>query len=197
MTKTVLISICAAGLLASTSAQALTIDTNPTWDGSQIWYYVGSGQSLTIDAVENTLDTIGFYFHKDSAGHTFDFRISDAIEGGRDYFATSFNAVAGLNTFDVHSAFDPGSTVYAIFDFRGFGGSTVDYSWVNGYSGGHGFFLDQTHWNTGFPSIDLRFVASFSDADAAAIDAAVPLPATLPLVMTGLGLLAFWRRRSA
>ena len=77
MKKTVVIPLFATGLIASTAAQALTIDTNPTWDGtiSEGWFY--SAQSLTVDAAENWLDDINFYFDPDSTGRVFNFRIAD------------------------------------------------------------------------------------------------------------------------
>ena len=197
MNKTLLVSLCAAaGLMVSTAAQALVIDTNPTWDGSTNNGWYGSGQSLTIDATDNWLHDISFYFAPDSAGHVFNFSISDALTGGTAFYATSFAAVAGINTFTVDHAFTAGSTIYALFDYNGFSGSTANYSNNDGYAGGHSFFLSGSQWAETFASLDHRFIANFADGPDANAPA-VPLPATLPLVLGGFGLMALARRRNA
>ena len=196
MKKTVVIPLFATGLIASTAAQALTIDTNPTWDGtiSEGWFY--SAQSLTVDAAENWLDDINFYFDPDSTGRVFNFRIADELTGGTTFYQTSFSVVSGINTFAVDLAFAPGSTIYAVFDYNGFDGKTVDVSNVEGYAGGESFFgSSDGSWSVPTIAVDHRFIANFSDGDTGPSN--IPLPATLPLVLGGFGLMALARRRKA
>lgn len=196
MNKIALIALCTAGFLTAASAQALTIDTSANWDGSINSGWYGSGQSLTVDAVENTLDDISFYFDADSAGKTFGFRLSDALAGGTDFYSTSFTVAEGINSFDIGLAFTPGSTVFALFDYNGFVGKTAHYSNQGGYAGGQSVFLDGSVWDSSHSGIDHRFIANFSEGSSVGAPA-VPLPATLPLVAGAFGLMALRRRRKA
>ncbi|MFV0333988.1 MAG: hypothetical protein ACK5JR_07965 [Tropicimonas sp.] len=144
--------------------------------------------------MENTLDDISFYFDADSAGETFGFRLSDALAGGTDFYSTSFTVAEGINSFDIDLALVPGSTVFALFDYNGFVGKTAHYSTVSGYGGGQAFFHNVSTWNSSYTGLDLRFLANFGDGSNANAPA-VPLPATLPLIAGGFGLMALRRRK--
>ena len=188
-TVTAFVAFSAAG------AFALTIDTNPTWDGNTNFGWAGgSGQSFTVDPIQTRLTDISFYFDADSAGKTFDFFISDALSGGTTFLSTSFNVTAGINTFGTNIIFAPGSLIYAFFDYHGFSGRTANFSSIDGYSGGQSFFQFNQGgpWDTSYTSFDHRFIANF------AAPSAIPVPAALPLLLTGLaGMGVLSRRRKS
>ena len=181
-------TIFALATLAASAASALTIDTNPTWDGSINDGWDGSGQSLTVDLLETQLDDISFYFAEESAGLTFDFTITDALTGGNVLFSSSFVVTSGINTFLTNLDLSPGSLVYALFDYNGFSGETAHFSYTNGYTGGQSFF-ESGGWATDFTTLDHRFVPNFSDPSP------IPLPAGGLLLIGALGGLAALRRR--
>jgi len=165
-------------------AEAATIDTNPTWDGSINNGWIGS--------VENHLEDISFYFDAASAGLNFTFTLTDALVGGTTLFSQNFSVLTGINTFLTDLDLTPTSTVYALVDYNGFDGLTANFSYVDGYAGGQSFFnFAGIGWDETYTGLDHRFIAHFSSP------AAVPLPAGLPLLLAGLGGLAALRRRKS
>ena len=181
-------TVFALATLAASAASAVTIDTNPTWDGSINNGWAGSGQSLTVDLLETQLDDISFYFADASAGQTFDFTISDALTGGNVLFSASVLISSGINTIITNLNLAPGSVVYALFDYNGFTGQTAHFSYTDGYSGGQSFF-ESGGWDTSWVTLDHRFIANFSDPSP------IPLPAGGFLLIGALGGLALFRRR--
>ena len=176
----------------ATSASALTIDNTAPWDGNVNSGWSGSGQSFTVDATENYLENMTFYFDSASAGRTFSFRVSDAFMGGVDYFTTSVVIAAGANTINIGAALAPGSLAYAIFDYNGYSGRTAHFNNTDGYAGGHSFFGN----NSGYTGFDHRFAATLSGGGGTTTSD-VPLPAGFPLVLAGLGMFALVKRRKS
>jgi len=177
-TKSTFLALVAV-LLSPMAAHAdLIIDTNATWDGGVNSGWLGSGQTLTVDATDNFFEDIGFYFDEASWGQTFDFAIFDALNGGNTLFSTNFAVGSGINVIDVSQAFAAGSTIYVQMDYRGFNGLTAHFSYIDGYAGGHSLFGSIGSMNGTYTTLDHRFIANFS---------AVPEPGTLALF--GIGLL--------
>lgn len=182
-------SAYALALIAATASQtasALVIDTNPDWDGNVSVGWAGSGQSLTVDATENRLESIGFYFDAESVGHTFDFIISDALNGGQTLFSTSLVVTSGISLVNVHRAFGPGSVIHVLIDYNGFLGWAAHYTYNDTYPGGNSSFGPVGSQNA-FHSLEHRFVATFS----------VPEPGTKAAVGLALAGLGFLRRQRA
>lgn len=183
-------TVFALATLAASAASAVTIDTNPTWDGSINEGWAGSGQSLTVDMLETQLDDISFYFAAASAGLTFDFTIADALTGGNVLFNSSFVVTAGINTFLTDLDLSPGAVVFVLFDYNGFTGETAHFSFIDGYADGQSFF-ESTGWDASYTNLDHRFIANFSDPSP------IPLPAGGVLLIGALGGLALIRRRKS
>ncbi len=183
-----LIASAAIALATATGASALTVDTNPTWDGSINDGWDGSGQSLSIMAGSTTLQDISFYFDAESAGKTFSFTITDALVGGTNFFSSSFTALTGINVFNTNLALAAGSTVYALFDYNGFSGKTAHFSYTDGYAGGQSYF-ENSGWDTSYTTLDHRFIANFDSV------APIPLPAAGFMLLGGLGAFGALRRR--
>ena len=167
-----LIVTLALGFLPT--ASALVIDTNPYWIGQDTGGHYGSGQTLTVDTTENYLIDLTFYFDADSAGHTFDFFINDALNGGNSLFYSAIDIVEGANTILIGQAFTPGSTIFAQFDYRGFGvpsagGQSTHYiqrAGIDAYPGGFGTF-GAVGSQSIVSNVDLRFVANFRTSSGA------------------------------
>jgi hypothetical protein len=162
-------------------ASALTIDTSSSWNGRINSGWAGSGQSLTVDAVENHFESIGFYFAAESIGKTFDFILSDAMNGGSTLFTTSFNVINGINVIDIDQDVTANSTIYALIDYNGFMGATAHFIGTDVYAGGQSVFGPVGNMDGSYTSLDHRFVATFSSGGAP-----VPEPATMLLFGTGL-----------
>lgn len=174
-------------MLSSISAvnAATIIDHSSSWDTvNKGWS--GSGQSLTVDAIDNTLDSIGFYFAHASAGKTFNFSLSDALTGGTTFFSTSVVINAGLNTINIGTSLLAGSTIYALFDYAGFTGQTAYFNTAGNYAGGQSFFHSSGRWSDFQTDADHRFIAEFSSVSAVPIPAAAFLFAPALLGFMGL-----------
>ena len=187
-----LMSVAFIGLLPVAS-QAAVIDTSALWDGNVNSAWAGSGQSLTVDNTDTTLDDIGFYFDEESNGLTFNFILTDAFNFGNTLFSTSFVVnVAAINVIDIDLELTGGSTVWALIDYNGFTGSTAHFIFNDVYSGGNSVF-GSINDMTDFIGLDHRFIANFSNDNPTAI----PEPGSLALLsLSLLGLAGMRKRRS-
>jgi len=178
--KSTLFAIASILVGIGSASAATTIDTTGTWDGSinNGWY--GSGQSLTVGAVDNTLDSISFYFDAASNGKTFNFTVGDALTGGTTFFSTSVLISTGINTINVGASLLAGSTIYALFDYGGFSGNTAKFSYTDGYAGGQSLFYSSL-WDSSYTGLDHKFIAKFSGGVNA-----VPIPAALFMLAPAL-----------
>jgi hypothetical protein len=195
--KNTALSLLICGL--ASEVNAATIDTNPYWTGSDTGGFYGSGQSLSVDAVESYIVDLTFYFSPDSNGRTFDFFIRDQLNGGQILFQAATTILTGANTIQVGEFFTPGSMIFVQFDYRGFGvpsygGQSTHYiqtSGVDPYTGGYGTF-GAVGSQQAITSVDLRFIANFSTGPLST----VPLPGSLGLLAAGLAAIALARPRN-
>lgn len=177
-----------SAIAAAPSALALTIiDTNPTWDGAVNFGWLGSGQSVTVPATDTTLTSFTVYADPASAGQQFDFYIFDAQNGGTTLFSVpNFVMAAGANTVNVNQSFTGGSQIFLQFDYNGFSGSALHFSYVDGYAGGNSSFGavgSQSDW----PTLDHRFIAEFTGGGTPTPDAG-SMASLLGLGLAGLSL---------
>lgn len=193
MKKLAFATAVAFSVLAPTGAFAAVIDNTSPWDGSANRGWEGSGQTFIVDAIDTTLDSVGFYFDAQASGQTFNFTLSDALTGGTTFFSTSTLITDGLNTINIGMSLTAGSLVYALFEYDGYFLDSAHYSSADQYAGGHSFFLRGAIWDTSRTGLDHRFRADFSGGASSV----VPVPAALPLFGTGLALMGFigWRRK--
>jgi len=189
-----LMSVAIIGLLPVTS-QAVVIDTSALWIDAINNGWAGSGQSLTVDNTDTTLDNIGFYFDDESNGLTFNFILTDALNFGNTLFSTSFIVnVASINVINIDLELTGGSTVWALIDYNGFTGKTAHFIFDDVYSGGNSVFGSINDMQD-FISLDHRFVANFSNANPPPVGVSEPGSLAL-LSLSLLGLAGLRKRRS-
>lgn len=176
------------GLFAM-SANAVVIDTTSTWSGNVNSGWLGSGQSFTIDSNDTFFDDVTFSFDALSNGRTFNFLLSDALNGGNTLFSTSFVVSSGLGLIDINTNLVGGSSVYALIDYNGYSGSTA-YFQDNVYAGGSSIFSNSS--NSSFVQFDHVFVANFTDPNQSN---QIPEPASLALLGLGLAGIGFSRKK--
>lgn len=169
------------------TANATLIDTTATWSGSINTGWFGSGQSFWVDAEDTFFDDIIFSFDSASNGRTFNFFLSDLLNGGTTLFSTSFVVNNGLGFIDIDTNLLPNSTVYAMIDYNGYSGASA-YFQNNIYAGGSSNFGVNGSKNEFSGMYDHVFVANFSQA------AQVPAPATVALFALGLAVIGFSRK---
>lgn len=168
------------------TANATLIDTTATWSGNINTGWFGSGQSFLVDAEDTFFDDIIFSFDSASNGRTFNFILSDLLNGGTTLFSTSFVVNNGFGFIDIDTNLFPNSTVYAMIDYNGYSGASAYYQ-GNIYAGGNSNF-GANGSKQEFSDLDHVFVANFRQA------AQVPAPATLALFALGLAGIGFSRK---
>ncbi len=178
--------ICLFVFLFVGTANAVVIDTTATWDGNINNGWLGSGQSLTVDATDTFFDDITFSFDAASNGQTFNFVLSDALNGGSTLFSTLFTVNSGFGFIDINTNLLGGSTVYALMDYNGYSGQSA-YFQSNVYAGGNSNF-GANGSKVNFASLDHVFVANFTQSNQ------VPEPASIALFALGLAGIGFSRK---
>ena len=182
-----------ASVLAFNSLSATTIDTNAGWDGSTNAGWLGSGQTITVPTWDTFFENLTVYADTAAAGQVFTFTIFDALNGGSVLFnGGGLLIAAGANTITINQAFAADSLIFAQFDYNGYSGSSLQFSYNDTYAGGNSTFGpvgSQENW----PALDHRFIANFSGGSNAVSEGG----ATLALFGLGLLGLAGLRRRFA
>lgn len=160
----------AASLAVSNLSADTVIDTNPTWDGNVNSGWAGSGNSLTVPTGDDVLSTFTAYAADAAAGQTFTLDVDNALNGGTVLFSTSFLVATGANTVTIDQAYTPGSEIFVEFDYNGYTGQSLDFSYANGYSGGNAAFGGFGSEDN-FPGASLRFIADFTGGSSSVPDA--------------------------
>ncbi len=182
MNKLVCLFVC----LFAGAVNATIIDTTATWSGAINNGWLGSGQSLTVDGSDTFFNDITFSFDAASNGETFDFVLSDALNGGSNLFSTSFTVTSGLGFIDINTNLVAGTTVYALIDYNGYSGASA-YFQSDVYAGGNSNF--GANGSKIELSFDHVFVANFSSVS-------VPEPASIALLGIGLAGFGFSRKKN-
>lgn len=165
--KKILLSLSTIVLICGLigTANALTIiDTTSPLTTLSLYNKKGCGQSLTVPSGENNLDSIGFIFHSSCEGKTFNFVLSDQLNGGMEIFSTQFTVgkFPELTVIDIDKRVPPDSTIYALVGFNETVQLSARHSSLNPYAGGresYGPIGSQTYY---FAQYDLLFRAVFS-----------------------------------
>ncbi len=175
--------------LASTASAATVQATDQQYMTNR---WAGSAQGVTAIG-EGLLNDISFVFDAESAGKSFQFSISTALSGGTTLFTQAVTIVAGLNTVTTNLQLQPGTAVFAIWDFQGLSGKTTAFG-GNTYDSGISAFFSYGRWSE-FRDYDLTFTARF-DVAPSVPPAPVPVPAAGLLLLGALGGLTLLRRKA-
>lgn len=178
--------------LNSVSADT-TIDTNAGWSGATNVGWLGSGQSITVPTWDTFFESLTVYADTAAAGQTFTFTIFNALNGGSVLFnGGGVLIAAGANTVAINQAFAADSVIFAQFDYNGYSGASLQFSYNDTYAGGNSSF-GPVGTQSNYPEFDHRFIAKFSGGSNAVSEGG----ATLALFGLGLLGLTALRRRFA
>lgn len=187
-------TLCAAALLAvsTISANAATFNVNRTVDGGSVIGTIETDSTLGALSTSNILSWAFTITSPNlSAGSP---QSIDSVSSFAAFGSSGWQASSGLTATATELLFDFSATGFTYFS-----GSTTD-GWclsgaggcgsVNGPGAGEYLYFGAS----GGPS---EYVATTAqNVVIATALSAVPLPASLPLLLAGFGGLAFWRRRA-
>lgn len=161
-------------------------DNTASWSGAITSSWFAQAQIFPVPAGNTTLKSWTSFFDSPMTGMQIDFMITDVVGGVPGgtvhYLASPIVPAGGAVTVDnINLSLDPNTMYAAVWDFRGYAGSSIFYT-LNDEVPGNGA------WNNGnwenFDALDQLLIAHF-----------VPAPGSL-LAIGGAAVLLPRRRRS-